>query len=218
MSQDMWARLKSSDKNALVALIEKYEPRVRAFLRRRFFIQDADLDDLSQEYWAKIWQNRKHINPESAVPWLHVIARNTARTRFRKSCRQPEVTDPRALSRHVVNDCVRAESAGEQSACSSVAQYVGQLFDELSDFDQAIVRAMCYPVETPWPNEILNLYPKESGVTRRSSKVEKQRARRRIRTRAFRICTRIRELIECEALVEHDTTSLDVMEADNEHL
>ena len=79
------------NKEAFSHIIERYEERLRRYLRRITNVNDADIDDLLQDTFIKIYQ---HLNDfDASFPfssWVYRIARNTAISDHRRRAARPE--------------------------------------------------------------------------------------------------------------------------------
>lgn len=85
-------RVQAADEAALGELMEKWELPVKRLLAR--LVQNiAEADDLAQETFVRVWQQRKKFRIGSAFrPWLFAIAVNLARNRLRWWRRRPAVS------------------------------------------------------------------------------------------------------------------------------
>lgn len=89
--QDM-ARLARGHDAALTDLMERHGRKLFHYLLRS--LQDeADAEDLAQETFAKVYQNRAKFNPKQKFStWLYVIASNLVRDRYRWRSRHPQTS------------------------------------------------------------------------------------------------------------------------------
>lgn len=100
-------RLQAGDDLALNDLMDRWTPRVSAFLIR-FLGSAEDARDLTQETFVAVYSSRFRYRPSTKFSsWLFGIASNLAKQRIRWRTRHPEV----ALE--VAND-ESARSAGDQ--------------------------------------------------------------------------------------------------------
>lgn len=85
-------RVQAADEAAFGELMEKWELPVKRLLAR--LVQNsAEADDLAQETFVRVWQQRKKFRAGSAFrPWLFAIAVNLARNRLRWWRRRPAVS------------------------------------------------------------------------------------------------------------------------------
>lgn len=74
---------------ALDVLVERYLKLVYSFTHR-YVRDDADVQDVTQEIFVKVWQHlRKYNNSQSFRPWLYTIAKNTCLDFLRKKAHVP---------------------------------------------------------------------------------------------------------------------------------
>lgn len=86
------ARVQAGDEAALGALMERWELPVKGLLRR-FVPNGTEADDLAQETFVRVWEQRARYRVGAAFrPWMFAIAVNLARNRLRWWRRRPEVT------------------------------------------------------------------------------------------------------------------------------
>ncbi|QYM78235.1 RNA polymerase sigma factor [Horticoccus luteus] len=94
MSDDaeLMVRVQAGDEAALGTLMERWEMPVKGLLRR--LVQNgAEADDLAQETFVRVWEQRARYRVGAAFrPWMFAIAVNLARNRLRWWRRRPEVT------------------------------------------------------------------------------------------------------------------------------
>jgi RNA polymerase sigma-70 factor (ECF subfamily) len=88
---ELMRRVREGDEVAFGALMAEWELPVKRVLGR--IVQNsADADDLAQETFIRIWQNRERFLPGAAFrPWMFAIAVNLARNRLRWWRRRPLV-------------------------------------------------------------------------------------------------------------------------------
>jgi RNA polymerase sigma-70 factor (ECF subfamily) len=85
------AAAQRGDQEAFAALVELYQNTVFGFLRARL-IDQADVEDLSQEVFLRCYLGREKLNRAHTVgAWLIGIARNILREHVRKVQRRREV-------------------------------------------------------------------------------------------------------------------------------
>lgn len=91
MEQDeaLFSRVRSGDRQALAALVERYHSPLLKFLFRMTG-QAQTAEDLVQETFIHILTYRG-VAPERFRPWIYQIARNLARDRFRSASFRKEV-------------------------------------------------------------------------------------------------------------------------------
>ena len=85
-------RVQSGDEAAFAQLLETWELPVKRLLAR--FVQNtAEAEDLAQEAFVRVWQQRDRFRPDGEFrPWLFAIAVNLARNRLRWWRRRPAVS------------------------------------------------------------------------------------------------------------------------------
>lgn len=83
-----------SDRDAFVALFERYAGRVKAFAMRGG-ANAADADEIAQDVLVSVWRHAGDFDPAraSAATWIFAIARNRRIDLFRRALRQ--APDPR---------------------------------------------------------------------------------------------------------------------------
>ena len=70
-----------------------YYPKLYAFSKTFLKVED-DINDILQEVFIKIWDNRKKIkNVETFNAWIFTIAKNSVVTYFRKKSREKDFGD-----------------------------------------------------------------------------------------------------------------------------
>lgn len=76
---------------AFKILVDRYSGRLYAFLRRSYFFEHEDLQDLMQEAFLRIYRNLNAFDPSFAFStWAYQIARNTAIDALRKKQSRPQ--------------------------------------------------------------------------------------------------------------------------------
>lgn len=83
-SDDELMRLaQAGSRAAFASLVERHAQRVVGLCAR--FVNDAQAgQELAQDTWVAVWQNREHYQPGGGfVPWLVTIARNHCRNHLR---------------------------------------------------------------------------------------------------------------------------------------
>lgn len=84
-------RAQAGDEAAFAALMHRWERPVKAVIARVVF-NSRDADELAQETFVRLWQNRAKFRPEAAFrPWIFSIALNLARNRLRWWRSRPEI-------------------------------------------------------------------------------------------------------------------------------
>jgi len=88
--EDM-ARLNAGQDDALNALIGRHGEKLFHYLIRALQDQE-DAADLAQETFFRVYVNRARFDPErSFSAWLHAIATNLVKDRYRRRARHPRV-------------------------------------------------------------------------------------------------------------------------------
>ncbi|MRR38860.1 sigma-70 family RNA polymerase sigma factor [bacterium] len=86
------ARLVAGEDAALNRLMERHGARVFGFLLRSLQSEE-DADDLAQECFVRVYQNRERFDPrQKFTTWLYAIAANLVRDRFRWRARHAETS------------------------------------------------------------------------------------------------------------------------------
>ena len=89
--EDM-ARLVSGHTGALDDLMARHGPKLLRYLVRSLQ-NEEEADDLAQETFVRVYQNRASFNPgQRFSTWLYTIASNLVRDRFRYRSRHPQVS------------------------------------------------------------------------------------------------------------------------------
>lgn len=77
-------RLAGDDKKALDEIYNYYYPRLYAFAKKFLKVED-DINDILQEVFIKLWENRKNIkNIETFNGWIFTITKNALISYFRE--------------------------------------------------------------------------------------------------------------------------------------
>ncbi|MFV0378504.1 MAG: RNA polymerase sigma factor [Mangrovibacterium sp.] len=81
-------RLREGDKSAFKALFDRYGTRLYQF-SLKYLTEKADAEDLLNEVFLKIWENRQNLRSDSSFQsYLFTIAYNNIRQRFLKKSRE----------------------------------------------------------------------------------------------------------------------------------
>jgi len=84
-------RVQVGDETALGELMERWEAAIKALIAR-IVLNAGEADDLAQETFVRVWQQRGRFRSELKFrPWLFSIAINLARNRLRWWRRRPMV-------------------------------------------------------------------------------------------------------------------------------
>jgi RNA polymerase sigma-70 factor (ECF subfamily) len=82
-------RCQTGDEAAFTALVERYSPRLRYYLRKMLGDGQADAEDVLQEVWFDVFRAAPRLNDPAAFPaWLYRIARNRTAQCHRNKPRQ----------------------------------------------------------------------------------------------------------------------------------
>lgn len=87
------AELAKGNESSLEALFDYYYPRLYSF-SKSFFKVEHGIDDILQEVFVKIWQNRKNIKtPSTFNSFVFTIARNLLLNEIRRNLNQQNLKD-----------------------------------------------------------------------------------------------------------------------------
>jgi RNA polymerase sigma-70 factor (ECF subfamily) len=85
-------RLAAGHDAALNDLMDRHQMRLFQYLVRSLQNED-DAEDLAQETFVRVYQNREKFEPEQKfATWLYAIASNLVRTRYRWRKRHPQLS------------------------------------------------------------------------------------------------------------------------------
>ena len=88
---ELMQRVQNGDESALGLLMQRWELPVRSVIGR-IVMNAREADDLAQETFVRVWQQREKFRPQAAFrPWIFAIAVNLARNRLRWWRSRPEV-------------------------------------------------------------------------------------------------------------------------------
>jgi RNA polymerase sigma-70 factor (family 1) len=88
--KELVLQLGNSDKKALDELYNYYYPRLYSFAKRFLKVED-DINDILQDVFVKLWENRKNIkNVETFNAWIFTITKNTVVSYFREKIKLTE--------------------------------------------------------------------------------------------------------------------------------
>lgn len=126
--KELVLQLGNNDKKALDELYNYYYPRLYAFAKRFLKVED-DINDILQDVFIKLWENRKNIkNVETFNAWIFTITKNTVVSYFREKIKLTEFESR-----------VREMATTEGYLTDSTAEYedikekVGQLIEKLPE-------------------------------------------------------------------------------------
>ncbi len=93
---DLVSAVAARDRDAFVALFERYAGRIKAFALRRG-ASPADADEIAQDVMVAVWRRAATFDPDraSAAAWIYAIARNRRVDFARRAARPgPDPLDP----------------------------------------------------------------------------------------------------------------------------
>ena len=93
---ELLARVAGRDRDAFVALFDRFAARVKAFMMRRG-ASEADADEIAQEVMVQVWRRAETFDPARAAAstWIFTIARNRRVDLLRRTRRPaPDPEDP----------------------------------------------------------------------------------------------------------------------------
>lgn len=126
--KDLVKRLISDDKKALDDLYNYYYPRLYAFSKRFLKVED-DINDILQEVFIKIWENRKKIKDlETFNSWIFTITKNALITHFREKIKfqsfEIRVKEMATCETYLLDDSIEYKDIKEK---------VDRIIDQLPD-------------------------------------------------------------------------------------
>jgi RNA polymerase sigma-70 factor (ECF subfamily) len=132
------ARLAAGHDAALNDLMERHAARLFHYLCR-YLDNESEADDLAQETFVRVFQNRARFNPNHRFStWLYTIATNLLRDRLRWRARHPSVSlDTEAEQGCSLMDAVASQAASPSESAvlneraQTVRRAIGQLPEEL---------------------------------------------------------------------------------------
>ncbi|HET7274935.1 MAG TPA: sigma-70 family RNA polymerase sigma factor [Longimicrobiaceae bacterium] len=111
--EQLFQRYRHGDENGFRTLVERYEPRIQGFLRKRLNDEER-VQDLTQDTFLRIHRARESYDPSRKFStWIHTIANNLLKNEFRNRSRRretvfselrPETSESGAPSRPVEFD------------------------------------------------------------------------------------------------------------------
>jgi RNA polymerase sigma factor (sigma-70 family) len=107
---ELMGRVREGDEASLATLMERWELPLKSFIGR-IVLNAAEADELAQETFVAVWQNRARFRPGAEFkPWVFTIALNLARKRLRWWRRRASVS----LDEWMENDSARTEVSGHE--------------------------------------------------------------------------------------------------------
>ena len=90
--EQLFQRYTDGDAEVFRVLVERYEPRIQGFLRKRLNDEERVMD-LTQDTFLRIHRARDSYDPSRKFStWIHTIANNLLKNEFRNRSRRRETT------------------------------------------------------------------------------------------------------------------------------
>src|SRR5690606_40287225 len=81
--EQLFQRYTDGDEQGFQVLMERYEPRIQGFLRKRLNDEER-VEDLTQDTFLRIHRARESYDPSRKFStWIHTIANNLLKNEFR---------------------------------------------------------------------------------------------------------------------------------------
>lgn len=88
--EQLFQRYTDGDEDGFQLLMERYEPRIQGFLRKRLSDEER-VEDLTQDTFLRIHRARDSYDPgRKFSTWIHTIANNLLKNEFRNRSRRRE--------------------------------------------------------------------------------------------------------------------------------
>lgn len=88
--EQLFQRYTAGDEGGFQLLVERYEPRIQGFLRKRLSDEER-VEDLTQDTFLRIHRARDSYDPgRKFSTWIHTIANNLLKNEFRNRSRRRE--------------------------------------------------------------------------------------------------------------------------------
>ncbi len=88
--EQLFQRYTDGDADVFRVLVERYEPRIQGFLRKRLNDEER-VEDLTQDTFLRIHRARNSYDPDRKFStWIHTIANNLLKNEFRNRSRRRE--------------------------------------------------------------------------------------------------------------------------------
>lgn len=88
--EELFQRYTDGDQEGFRVLVERYEPRIQGFLRKRLNDEER-VADLTQDTFLRIHRARESYDPARKFStWIHTIANNLLKNEFRNRSRRRE--------------------------------------------------------------------------------------------------------------------------------
>jgi RNA polymerase sigma-70 factor (ECF subfamily) len=90
--EQLFQRYTQGDGDGFRVLVERYQPRIQGFLRKRLNDEER-VEDLTQDTFLRIHRARESYDPARKFStWIHTIANNLLKNEFRNRSRRRETT------------------------------------------------------------------------------------------------------------------------------
>ncbi len=90
--EQLFQRYTEGDDAGFRELVQRYEPRIQGFLRKRLNDEER-VEDLTQDTFLRIHRARESYDPSRKFStWIHTIANNLLKNEFRNRSRRRETT------------------------------------------------------------------------------------------------------------------------------
>jgi RNA polymerase sigma-70 factor, ECF subfamily len=90
--EQLFTRYTEGDGDGFRVLVERYQPRIQGFLRKRLNDEER-VEDLTQDTFLRIHRARESYDPSRKFStWIHTIANNLLKNEFRNRSRRRETT------------------------------------------------------------------------------------------------------------------------------
>lgn len=90
--EDLFQRYTQGEEEGFRLLMERYQPRIQGFLRKRLNDEER-VEDLTQDTFLRIHRARESYDPSRKFStWIHTIANNLLKNEFRNRSRRRETT------------------------------------------------------------------------------------------------------------------------------
>jgi RNA polymerase sigma-70 factor, ECF subfamily len=88
--EQLFQKYTDGDEHGFQILMERYEPRIQGFLRKRLNDEER-VEDLTQDTFLRIHRARESYDPSRKFStWIHTIANNLLKNEFRNRSRRRE--------------------------------------------------------------------------------------------------------------------------------
>lgn len=128
-------QLIDGDKNALDKLYHFYYPRLFSFIKG-FMKVDDDIDDVIQDVFIKLWENRNNItNIETFNSWIFTVTKNEVISLFRLKIKKAE------FESRIREKAIQTESLTDNTLeYNEIKERVDRLIDQLPEKRRQIFR------------------------------------------------------------------------------